>query len=96
MTRRATRQLTDADNEGTDQGLNLDTFETANMTGPEIKTFERVAFWHCLHCGHSWQGRARKDSGRTADERPRKCAGCQSAYWDRPRVRNLKQKKKKA
>lgn len=40
--------------------------------------------WECLRCGHKWL--SFKDSA------PRACAGCSSAYWDRPR-RNRKAKK---
>jgi len=34
--------------------------------------------YRCERCGHEWVP-------RNKDERPRVCAKCKSAYWDKPR-----------
>lgn len=38
-----------------------------------------VEMWKCFRCGHLWE--------KKSEEKPRRCAGCKSPYWDRPRKR---------
>ncbi|HXE07035.1 MAG TPA: hypothetical protein VN612_04005 [Acidobacteriaceae bacterium] len=35
----------------------------------------KVVVWVCARCGHEWQSKN--------EERPVRCSGCKSPYWDR-------------
>jgi len=42
------------------------------------KTTYSVSGWECLRCGHKWVPRIKRE--------PKRCPGCKSPYWNRPRT----------
>jgi len=42
---------------------------------------ESVWLWVCERCGYKWLP-------RDADMEPKRCPGCKSPYWNRPRQSN--------
>lgn len=38
--------------------------------------------WKCDRCGHEWLSRN--------NDKPLRCAGCKSPYWDIPRKKEIK------
>jgi len=50
----------------------------------------------CERCGHVWIATPRQNaSGKWVNLKPVACAKCKSAYWDRPRLVEQVQSKKK-
>jgi len=53
----------------------------------------RILGWSCLHCGHSWAGRAaayQDEDIPKHHQRPKKCPRCFSRYWYQPRQRKAR------
>ena len=50
-----------------------------------------VPVYECLRCGHSWPSRFYMTNG-VADKVPKICPKCKSLFWNKPRVRPVKEK----